>query len=588
MAANIIPNEKKNNKDKELNQEITDLTQVTQLAHLGHVIAQYNLGCKYANGEGVDKNETIACGWFSKAAKQGDATAQYNLGIMYAYGRGVTKDEKIACEYFMLAAKQGDSDAQYNFAYMCIEGLGVKKDYKKGREWYELAAKNGHDRAQFNLAWMLENGEGGDVDYKSACIWYQKAASQKIIRALYHLGGIFERGGNGIDRNINLAIQLWTKAAQHEDTYALYEMAERYFAGNGVGEDKKTAIEYFQKAASQGHLMAQFKLATLYLDGIGLPQNQKLAVEWYQKAAEQQNREGSNPINYSDIHFGNLLGKGSYGSVYQAKWNNFDIAAKKLLIKKSKDVRIFEIDFQIMAQLRCPNIVQFYGFCDSPEYCIFMEYMPKGSLFNLLHSKTTLDWKLRLQIARDMACGLAFLHNKNIIHRDLKSANVLLDSEMKAKLTDIGLSKIRDSKVISDQVQKEVGNLQWMAPEVFSQSICTKASDIFSLGVTFWELVTQKIPFQHVENLALIPLRVGAGRREDIPGDCPKRFSTLITQCWHALPEERPSAECVIEYFDSNHENFTEFLSLYKNRLALSKANTKNIETNSLFKKNDF
>src|SRR5690349_2449171 len=157
-------------------------------------------------------------------------------------------------------------------------------------------------------------------------------------------------------------------------------------------------------------------------------------------------------VNYQDIVFGKVLGSGGFGEVYHGTWRHNDVAVKKLLMKNitPESAHEFETESQIMARLRSPNIVQFYGYAIEPERCIVMEYCPNGSLFSVLQNKKPLEWSIRINIALGATKGLSFLHEERILHRDIKSLNILLTAHFEAKLTDFGLSKLKaETKSIS-------------------------------------------------------------------------------------------------------------------------------------------
>jgi serine/threonine protein kinase len=211
-----------------------------------------------------------------------------------------------------------------------------------------------------------------------------------------------------------------------------------------------------------------------------------------------------------------------------------------------------------MAKLRSRYIVQFYGYCLSPKYSIVMEYLPKGSLYSVLRSKEPLDWTLRGRIITEMACGLAVLHSENILHRDIKSLNVLLDEQVHAKLTDFGLSKIKTETRTS--TKSAGGTLQWMAPELFKlRPSHTKKSDIYSLGITFWEVAARQIPYAGAAD-TVVKESVKEGEREEIPFDCPKKVATLIKACWDGDPNKRPEADTIVTFLKSDKEDFAVFL----------------------------
>ncbi len=259
-------------------------------------------------------------------------------------------------------------------------------------------------------------------------------------------------------------------------------------------------------------------------------------------------------IRSDDIVLGEKLGQGTFGVVYQGTWRHNQVAVKELLLSRLSrgSEEEFKQETDIMARLRSPNIVQFYGYCENP-YRIVMEYMPKGSLDRVLHDpQENLSWDLRIRIAMDISSGLAFLHCEDILHRDVKSLNVLLNEVYRAKLTDFGLSSIKHESQSSSAAKQSAGTLAWMAPELTTgDEGCTKESDIYSLGITLWELASRELPFKDVAKPALIPLKAAQGKRDKIPLDCPAKLASLIEACWATEPSERPSAEETIVFMRS-------------------------------------
>jgi TPR repeat protein len=137
-------------------------------AESGDAEAQAGLALRYANGQGVVKNEPKAVEWYRKAAEQGVTAAQYNLGLCYTSGRGMVKDEKEAVKWVRKAAEQGNTDAQNTFGYYYATGRGVIKDEKEAVKWYRLAAEQGNAWAQYNLGKCYYNGEGVSKDATEA------------------------------------------------------------------------------------------------------------------------------------------------------------------------------------------------------------------------------------------------------------------------------------------------------------------------------------------------------------------------------------------------------------------------------------
>jgi serine/threonine protein kinase len=167
--------------------------------------------------------------------------------------------------------------------------------------------------------------------------------------------------------------------------------------------------------------------------------------------------------------------------------------------------------------------------------------MTGGSLKQFLQNPESGSWSVRYQIAIDVGAGLSYLHKQNIFHGDLKSPNILLDYQFKAKLSDFGFSALKALSV-AFSLDKE-GSVRWMAPELFDENPThTKQCDIYSYGVILWEITSRKRPY-HSMRREKIPLWISQGKREEIPQDTPPSMAKLIAKCWDGRAEERPTAE---------------------------------------------
>jgi hypothetical protein len=253
-------------------------------------------------------------------------------------------------------------------------------------------------------------------------------------------------------------------------------------------------------------------------------------------------------IPYSKLTLGKCLGEGSFGTVYQGTWQHSDVAIKQLrMTNMSAETLVeFKSEASIMANLRHPRIIGFYGISvDTPgRYSIVMDYMAEGSLYNLLHNQQPLTWESRHRIALDITSGLTHLHDKDILHRDLKSLNVLLDSLLRARLTDFGLSRIKTetASTTATASSQSVGTLPWIAPELFKRRAkYTKSADMYSYGMVLWELASRKVPFSDAHNREILIKWLEDGEQEEIPEDCPSGFAKLIKWCWNQEPTKRPT-----------------------------------------------
>jgi len=177
--------------------------------------------------------------------------------------------------------------------------------------------------------------------------------------------------------------------------------------------------------------------------------------------------------------------------------------------------------------------------------------MEGGNLHTFLHDPINqVDWGIRIKIASDIANGMAYLHRGGLIHRDLKSPNILLvvnSDEIEAKIVDFGLSGL--STIVTGRA---VANPVWLAPEILRGDDTASGDqtkiDVYAFGVMMWELVTREDFFGEVRGfMAQLEDHVISGKRPAIPKDCPEDFAELIQDCWQNDPTARPSFSEIIE-----------------------------------------
>jgi hypothetical protein len=314
-------------------------------------------------------------------------------------------------------------------------------------------------------------------------------------------------------------------------------------------------------------------------------------------------------VNVADIDMEHVLGEGGFGEVWAGRLlPKNELVAIKLLLAGAFDTdgdpvnpmtnEDFRKECTALQSLDCPHLIKFVGFGTTAEGNGFIvtELMSGGSLEDALHDYgRVLSWRMRLTFGTHVAMGMEYLHKKHMLHRDLKSANVLLNEQRtEAKICDFGLSRIirpAHQRVVHspftgsfkimpkvDGVEinaaqrlpaelwmahtgvdilnahgtmtKAAGTLLWMAPEVFrGDQNYTKAVDVYSFGIVLWELATRKVPwvgelpsdqlgFFHEFNRAL-----QTGRRPAIPGYFLAEhgaYVALMQRCWAGDPADRP------------------------------------------------
>ncbi|XP_015575658.1 serine/threonine-protein kinase STY46 isoform X3 [Ricinus communis] len=196
------------------------------------------------------------------------------------------------------------------------------------------------------------------------------------------------------------------------------------------------------------------------------------------------------------------IASGSHGDLYKGTFYTQDVAIKVLRTEHLNDKlrKEFAQEVYIMRKVRHKNVVQFIGACTRPpSLCIVTEFMCGGSMFDFLHKqKQSLDLQSLLRVAIDVSKGMNYLHQNNIIHRDLKAANLLMDENKVVKVADFGVARVEDQ---SGVMTAETGTYRWMAPEVIEHKPYGRKVDVFSFSIVLWELLTGKLPYEHLSPL---------------------------------------------------------------------------------------
>ncbi|XP_022997843.1 LRR receptor-like serine/threonine-protein kinase IOS1 isoform X1 [Cucurbita maxima] len=210
----------------------------------------------------------------------------------------------------------------------------------------------------------------------------------------------------------------------------------------------------------------------------------------------------SRQLSYSDIlkmtnNFGRLLGEGGFGKVYYGVMGNTEVAVKMLSPKSAQGYREFQAEVDLLLRVHHRNLTGLVGYCNEGEtkMGLVYEYMAKGNLGSVLSDgRVVLRWEERLQIGLDSAQGLEYLHNgcrPPIIHRDIKSCNILLNEYLQAKLADFGLSRAFPMEGGATHVTtKVVGTPGYLDPEYYTSYKLTEKSDVYSFGIVILELIT--------------------------------------------------------------------------------------------------
>ncbi|XP_057547970.1 probable serine/threonine-protein kinase SIS8 isoform X1 [Amaranthus tricolor] len=251
-------------------------------------------------------------------------------------------------------------------------------------------------------------------------------------------------------------------------------------------------------------------------------------------------------IDFSELTVGTRVGIGFFGEVFRGIWNGTDVAIKVFLEQDltSENMEDFCNEIAILSRLRHPNVILFLGACTKPpRLSMVTEYMEMGSLYYLIHlsgQKKKLSWRRRFKMLHDICRGLMCIHRMKIVHRDLKSANCLVNKHWTVKICDFGLSRIMTESPMKDS--SSAGTPEWMAPELIRNEPFSEKCDIFSLGVIMWELCTLTRPWEGVPPERVVYAVANQGSRLELPEG---PLGQLIADCW-AEPHERPKCEDIL------------------------------------------
>eukprot|EP00026_Physarum_polycephalum_P006054 Phypoly_transcript_06094.p1 GENE.Phypoly_transcript_06094~~Phypoly_transcript_06094.p1 ORF type:complete len:553 (+),score=87.18 Phypoly_transcript_06094:159-1817(+) len=249
-------------------------------------------------------------------------------------------------------------------------------------------------------------------------------------------------------------------------------------------------------------------------------------------------------IVYDHIH--DLIGDGQYGSVYKGRCRGLEVAVKTPHKQNLTEAQLtsFRHEVEMMSKISHPNVVRFMGACTEVGKLQIVTERCRNNLENLLASGAQLSLYERMRMARDAALGMTWLHDIKMVHRDLKTANLLVDFNNRVKVADFGFSQIK----AADTLAEPKGTLVWMAPEMILGSKYNEKVDVYSFGIILWEIYTRQKPYPHyVDPQAFCNAICFAHERPPIPADTPVPLQKLMTSCWNHLPGERLSFSQIVQ-----------------------------------------
>lgn len=274
-----------------------------------------------------------------------------------------------------------------------------------------------------------------------------------------------------------------------------------------------------------------------------------------------------------ELEFTDRLGTGTSSQVYKGIYHGKPVAIKILKTGEegkmdAKQLRDFENECEIMSNARSPYILYFHGSCTEPQVCIVMEYCMRGSLYDVMWEETfNITWERALRVhtlkwAKELVMGIEYLHKFDppIYHRDIKSANLLLDNDWTIKVCDFGASRL-DVPDESATLGKVRGTYAYCAPELYFGKKFTTKSDVYSISIILWELFTRVLEGKYIRPYSEYPqvtlgytVIIKAAKenlRPTIKATMPESIRQLIEKSWSAEPANRPGCDDMVKELEA-------------------------------------
>ncbi|MBA0859128.1 hypothetical protein Goshw_003576 [Gossypium schwendimanii] len=286
-------------------------------------------------------------------------------------------------------------------------------------------------------------------------------------------------------------------------------------------------------------------------------------------------------IDLAKLDIRNAIAYGTYGTVYRGLYDTQDVAVKVFNwgedgIATAAEAAAIRSSFcqevAVWHKLDHPNVTKFIGasmgtsnlkirtkdatsqnnsVLPSSACCVVVEYAAGGTLKNYLirNRRKKLAFKVVIQIALDLSRGLSYLHSKKIVHRDVKTENMLLDARRILKIADFGVARVEAQN--PQDMTGETGTLGYMAPEVLDGKPYNRKCDVYSFGICLWEIYCCDMPYANLSFADFTSAVVRQNLRPEIPRCCPSALASIMRKCWDPHPERRPDMDEVVRSLEA-------------------------------------
>ncbi|KAL6343363.1 hypothetical protein AAG906_024728 [Vitis piasezkii] len=322
-----------------------------------------------------------------------------------------------------------------------------------------------------------------------------------------------------------------------------------------------------------------FRADKIDLKSLDIQLEKHLSRVWSRSIDSQRPKEEWE-IDLSKLDIKHVVAHGTYGTVYQGTYDNQDVAVKVLDwgedgIPTTAETAALRASFRqevaVWHKLDNPNVTKFIGASmgtsnlkvptqnlplagdrfPTRACCVVVEYLPGGTLKQYLirNRRKKLAFKIVIQLALDLSRGLSYLHSKKIVHRDVKSENMLLDAQRTLKIADFGVARVEAQNL--REMTGETGTLGYMAPEVLDGKPYNRRCDVYSFGICLWEIYCCDMPYPDLSFAEVSSAVVRQNLRPEIPRCCPSSLANIMRKCWDANAEKRPDMDEVVKMLEA-------------------------------------
>lgn len=303
----------------------------------------------------------------------------------------------------------------------------------------------------------------------------------------------------------------------------------------GAAENSKRR-KVFSRASSWSHYLTNANSDDQSMDVLNLPKHYM--------------------TDLSKLFLGERFASGSHSRLYHGYYERQAVAVKLIMPPSEDEVLSSQLDHQfsqevaLLSRLHHCNIVEFVSACKKPPvFCVITEYLPGGSLKSFLHKREPYSLPLEkvVSLALDIVRGMEYLHSQGVIHRDLKSDNLIMTEDLHIKVADFGVSCLESHRC---SMKAHAGTYRWMAPEMIKEKLCTRKVDVYSFGIVLWELLTGLTPYEDMTPVQAAFAVCQENARPPVPAHCPKVITKLMKKCWSTHPASRPEFSHIAKVFE--------------------------------------